>query len=128
MYYFITCIHDKIFSNILRSAERENYKSGVAVAPAPLCPPAPPPALEITIRINCFDNKAGCAGSAPAIKKEIIISKNFVLKIKFSQNFIIEVFKNQLKLNKVLNEDLSKFNEFGTSSLNVEEIIISIKK
>ena len=65
-----------------------------------------------------------------AIKKEIIISKNFVLKIKFSQNFIIEVFKNQLKLNKVLNEDLSKFNDFGTSPsgrLIVEEIII-IKK
>ena len=62
-----------------------------------------------------------------AIKKEIIISKNFVLKIKFSQNFIIEVFKNQLKLNKVLNEDLTKFNDFGTSSLNVEEIIISFK-
>ena len=63
-----------------------------------------------------------------AIKKEVIISKNFVLKIKFSQNFIIEVFKNQLKLNKVLNEDLSKFNDFGTLSLNVEEIIISYKK
>ena len=62
-----------------------------------------------------------------AIKKEIIISKNFVLKIKFSQNFIIEVFKNQLKLNKVLEVDLSKFNDFGTSSLNVEEIIISYK-
>ena len=112
MYYFLTCIHDKIFSNILRSAERDNYKSGV---------------FEITIRINCFDNKAGCAGSAPAIKKEIIISKNFVLKIKFSKNFIIEVFKNQLKLNKVLNEDLSKFNDFSTSNLIVEEIII-IKK
>ena len=63
-----------------------------------------------------------------AIKKEVIISKNFVLKIKFSKNFIIEVFKNQLKLNKVLNEDLSKFNDFGTLSLNVEEIIISYKK
>ena len=62
-----------------------------------------------------------------AIKKEVIISKNFVLKIKFSQNFIIEVFKNQLKLNKVLNEDLSKFNDFSTSNLIVEEIII-IKK
>ena len=62
-----------------------------------------------------------------AIKKEVIISKNFVLKIKFSQNFIIEVFKNQLKLNKVLEEDFSKFNDFGTLSLNVEEIIISFK-
>ena len=63
-----------------------------------------------------------------AIKKEVIISKNFVLKIKFSKNLILEVFKNQLKLNKVLEEDFSKFNDFGTLSLNVEEIIINYKK